>query len=185
MLTNRVTKGDHMNDSPLYQFTSHIAGKNAKVSIYVDRVEWERPRGVSGGKVTAGVLTMGMSVLATGVKNGKSGTEMIPVKSMTSVTTSRDGMLNSKVSVITAGNTVDFRVSHAEAKIVKDTLTRLMLGTHPTQGSAPAPAAPPVETAAPAPDLAAQLQQLASLRDAGVLTEEEFTAKKAELLARL
>ncbi|PPH99745.1 hypothetical protein C5C95_06270 [Rathayibacter sp. AY1B7] len=41
-------------------------------------------------------------------------------------------------------------------------------------------------TAAPAaPDLADQLQKLAGLRDAGVLTEDEFAAKKAELLARM
>lgn len=166
-----------MNTDPLYQFTSHIAGKNAKVSIYADRVEWDKARGVSGGKITAGVLTGGLSMLATGVKNGKAGTEMIPVQSITSITTSRDGMLNSKVSVITAGNTVDFRVSHAEAKIVKDTLTRLMLGSHPTQA---APAAAPAT-----PDVTAQLQQLAALRDSGVLTEEEFAAKKAEILARM
>lgn len=30
-----------------------------------------------------------------------------------------------------------------------------------------------------------QLQRLAELRDAGVLTEEEFTAKKTEILGRL
>jgi hypothetical protein len=174
-----------MTDAPLYRFTSHILGKNAKVAIYLDRIEWELPRGVSGGKVTAGVLTAGLSVLATGVRNRKAGTEMIPVKSMTSVTTQRDGMLNSKVSVITAGNTVDFRVSHAEAKIVKDTLTDLMLGKHPSvQAPAPEPAspAPPV---APAADPTAQLQQIAALRDSGILTDEEFAAKKAEILARM
>ncbi|MGZ0067870.1 DUF4429 domain-containing protein [Microbacterium arborescens] len=36
-----------------------------------------------------------------------------------------------------------------------------------------------------APDLADQIGKLASLRDAGVLTEEEFAAKKADLLARM
>jgi hypothetical protein len=41
---------------------------------------------------------------------------------------------------------------------------------------APAPAAP-------APDLMAQLQQLAQLKDAGALTEEEYAAAKAKLLA--
>ncbi|HEX6843715.1 MAG TPA: SHOCT domain-containing protein [Actinomycetota bacterium] len=38
---------------------------------------------------------------------------------------------------------------------------------------------------APAPaadDTAAQLQQLAALRDQGILTEEEFTAKKQQIL---
>jgi hypothetical protein len=40
-----------------------------------------------------------------------------------------------------------------------------------------APAGPPA-----APDLTAQLQQLAQLRDAGVLSDEEFAAAKAKLL---
>lgn len=175
-----------MADTPLYQFTSHIAGKNAKVEIYPDRIEWRLDRGVSGAKVTAGVLTGGLSMLATGVKNGKAGTEMIPVKSMSSVTTKRDGMLNSLVSVITSGNTVDFRVSHKEAEIVKSTLTSLIMGSHPSQAApAPAPAPAPAAPAAPAVDVTAQLQQLASLRDAGILTEEEFAAKKADILARI
>lgn len=174
-----------MTDTPLYKFTSHIDGKNAIIRVYADRVEWERPRGVSGAKVTAGIMTAGLSVLATGVKNGKTGTEMIPVRSITSVTTARDGMLNSKVSIITSGNTVDFRVSHKEAETVKATLIQLIGGTHPAQQQAPAAA--PVAPAAsiPAVDVTAQLHQLASLRDAGVLSDEEFATKKAELLARI
>ncbi len=36
---------------------------------------------------------------------------------------------------------------------------------------------------APAPDLTAQLQQLAQLHDSGILTDEEFAAAKAKLLA--
>jgi hypothetical protein len=41
-------------------------------------------------------------------------------------------------------------------------------------------------TVAPsAPDVLGQIEQLARLRDAGVLTNEEFEAKKAELLGRL
>lgn len=35
----------------------------------------------------------------------------------------------------------------------------------------------------PAPDLTAQLQQLAQLHDSGILTDEEFAAAKAKLLA--
>ncbi|MBC7263621.1 MAG: PH domain-containing protein [Chloroflexi bacterium] len=34
-------------------------------------------------------------------------------------------------------------------------------------------------------DIPAQIEKLAKLRDAGILTEEEFSAKKAELLARM
>ena len=44
----------------------------------------------------------------------------------------------------------------------------------------------PSEPSTPtAPDLLAQLKQLGELRDAGVLSEEEFAAKKAEILQRL
>jgi hypothetical protein len=45
---------------------------------------------------------------------------------------------------------------------------------------APPPAAP--AAAAAAPSVIDQLTQLASLRDAGVLTEAEFNAQKAKLL---
>jgi hypothetical protein len=123
-------------------------------------------------------MTGGLSLLATGVKNGKSGTEMIPIKNISSVTTKRDGLLNTLVQVITTGNVVDFRVSHAEALVTKEVLTKLML----------APAAPVVVSVAetaPIANIADRIKQLASLRDVGVLTEEEFTAKKNELLARM
>ncbi|TFV87236.1 PH domain-containing protein [Blastococcus sp. CT_GayMR16] len=45
----------------------------------------------------------------------------------------------------------------------------------------PVPAAPP-PPAGPQPDLADQLRKLADLRDAGILTDEEFAAQKAKLL---
>ena len=43
-----------------------------------------------------------------------------------------------------------------------------------------APAAAPAESAAD--DLTAQLEALAKLRDQGILTDEEFAAKKAQIL---
>jgi hypothetical protein len=46
------------------------------------------------------------------------------------------------------------------------------------QYAAPAPA----PAAAPADDTVAQLTQLAQLKDQGILTEEEFAAKKAQIL---
>lgn len=41
------------------------------------------------------------------------------------------------------------------------------------------------EPVAAAPDIADQLRKLGELRDSGVLTQAEFDAKKAELLARM
>ena len=55
--------------------------------------------------------------------------------------------------------------------------------TYATPAPAPAPAPAPGPAPAPsAPDMATQLTQLAQLRDQGILTEEEFAAKKAQIL---
>ena len=63
-------------------------------------------------------------------------------------------------------------------------------GTHEIAEPASGPATPaagssPPMTAAPQPDVTDQLKKLGDLRDAGILTTEEFESKKAELLARL
>jgi hypothetical protein len=53
----------------------------------------------------------------------------------------------------------------------------------PPQYVAPAPPPPPPAPAAPAVDpLVEQLTELAKLKDAGILTDAEFSAKKAQLL---
>lgn len=44
------------------------------------------------------------------------------------------------------------------------------------------PAGPPPEAEPAEPDLNTQLTQLAQLHDQGILTDEEFSAKKAQLL---
>lgn len=188
-----------MDQNVLHQFTSHIDGRNAQVKIYVDRIEWVRPRSISKGKMLTGVATMGLSLAATGTKGSKSGgTEMIPVKSISSVTTGRDGLLNSKVSVIVSGNTVDFRISHSETEIVKSVLTQLILGTHPSQQTSPPPAAP-TYAAPPAPvaqvyappasvpglTIPERLAQLSYLHQQGILTQQEHDAKRTAILAEL
>lgn len=42
--------------------------------------------------------------------------------------------------------------------------------------------APPQQSAAPEDAMTAQLQQLAALKDQGILTQEEFDAKKKQIL---
>ena len=103
----------------LMTFTSHIAGKNATVEIHEDRIEWERQ-----GKVSALKLATG-AALVTGARKGGS-TEMIPIRHITSVTTRKDGLRNHAVSIATAGNTIDMRVSKDEADQIKATISRLM-----------------------------------------------------------
>jgi hypothetical protein len=171
-----------VSDAPLLELTSHTDGKNAKVRIYPDRIEWERGKSVSGGKIAAGIMTGGLSLAATGVRSRKgAGTEMIPIHQVTSVTSKRDSMLNDAVSVVTAGNTVDFRVSRAEAQQLTALLLSLISGSHPAQR----PAAPVIPAQAPAPTPAPTedpIARLAGLHAQGILTDEEFAAAKAKAL---
>lgn len=50
------------------------------------------------------------------------------------------------------------------------------------QQQAPPPPPPPAAPAAPGGDLMSQLQQLAGMHQAGILSDAEFTAAKAKLL---
>jgi hypothetical protein len=72
------------------------------------------------------------------------------------------------------------------ATAVSNRVSRRQAGRWAEQDAAAAAAAapPPPPQAAPAgePDYMAELQQLAQLRDAGVLTNDEFEAKKRQLL---
>lgn len=137
---------DGMN--PLLEITSHINGKNAKVCVYADRIEWERGKAVSAAKITAGVMTGGLSLLATGVKTRHgAGVEMIPIHQVTSVTQRRDSPLNDVVSVITSGSTIDMRCSRREADQLRALILDGVMGRlkpqEATQPVAPAPVATP------------------------------------------
>ncbi len=168
---------------PLLQLKSHIEGRNADVLIYTDRIEWAREGLLgTGGNLVLGAMTAGLSFLRTGVKGKQHGSEVIPVKAISSVTTQKDGLRFTRVSIICSGNTVDFRLGHDEARRVKDLITSLVLGTHPSQQAA---APPPPAPATAEPDVLTQIRKLGELKDAGLLTEEEFASKKAELLSRL
>ena len=172
---------------PLLTFVSHIDGKNARVFVWPDRVEWDRKGLLStGAKAGMAFMTLGTSYLATGVTR-KQSTELIPVKSITSVTTKRGLGLQTKLTVITSGNTIEMRIAHKEAEQVRTLLMQLVNGSHPSQHAPAAPVSVPASqpAAQAGPDLGAQLTQLASLRDAGILTEEEFVAKKADILGRM
>lgn len=170
-------KGGNMNDAPLLQFTSHVPGKNAKVAIYPDRIEWERTGLKVPGGVKGAVLTSGLTLLAA---SSRKDTNMIPVRQIQGVTTHKAGLGYTTVRVATAGDTTEFRVTKREAEQVKSTLLQLM--DQPVQPVMDQP----VQSAASLDDsrrsLADELRKLAELRDAGVLTEAEFAAQKARLL---
>lgn len=175
---------------PLFEVVSHDKGKNAKVALWSDRIEWERARGISAGKVTMGVMTGGASLLATGVKGGKDAYDMVLLENITNVANRKDGVLYHLVEVQTASggavNTVQFRVSRDEAARFREAILDAMRAQRaPSIPATQAPTPQAAPTSAPTVDYAAQLHQIAGLRDAGILSDAEFEAKKAEVLARM
>ena len=72
-----------------------------------------------------------------------------------------------------ANRAADEREQEARLAALEDSATMPPAYAPPMQS--PGPAAPP-------PDRVAQLQQLAALRDGGVLTEPEFDAEKRRIL---
>lgn len=75
----------------------------------------------------------------------------------------------------TASMVSSTRTNRARRNAINQTMAALPTAT-PTAASAAAP------QEAAASDLTKQLQELAKLRDQGILTEEEFAAKKQQIL---
>lgn len=100
--------------------------------------------------------------------------EDFPLRAISSVTT-KSGIVNATVSIMTGGARAEITAVYKEdAKAFVD-LARDAVATY---GAAPAAAAP-----APAASTADELAKLAGLRTQGILTDEEFAAAKARLLA--
>jgi len=140
---------------------SHEAGRNAHVSLFSDRIEREKPRGLFS------------------VSSAAQDHEVIPIRSVTSVNIKKDGLTLSKVTVKSGGGEIPFRFRHEDAQSFRSAIMPLVIAAGQPQSQAvPAP------TAAE-PDVADQIRKLAELRDAGIVSDEEFQTKKAELLKRM
>jgi hypothetical protein len=144
---------------PLFTGKSHESGRNATVTLYRDRIERVKEKSFNSFSRAA------------------QDTEVTPVRAVSSVQAKKDGF-RTNVTVFASGNNIDFRFEHAEAQAFKDALLALILGSETTT---PAPAA----VVAAEADPMEQLRKLGELRDAGLLTQEEFDAKKAELLRKM
>ncbi len=140
----------------LFVGQSKDPGQNSVVILFPDRIERIKPKAWGA------------------ISKARQDTEMTPIRSVSGVSSKKDGF-KTKVTVYASGNEIHFRIKHSEAIVFSSALQQLIL-----HGSAPT-AVP----AAPAVDHMAALQQLGALRDAGILTEEEFAAKKAEILGRI
>jgi Short C-terminal domain len=95
--------------------------------------------------------------------------EVIPIRRVTGVNIMKDGMLLSMVEVRSMGDVIPFRFRHNDAQAFKDALIPLIL----------------TDAKPPSADGYDQLRKLAELHEAGILSDAEFEAKKAQLLERM
>jgi hypothetical protein len=102
-------------------------------------------------------------------KKGK-GTEVIPVSRISSVT-SKKGLIFEQVQITTSGQTIDFKSTPWVAPTLKQTI----LGLLNSQSNEKVFSGNPTD----------QLKNLAELHKSGILTDDEFNSKKAELLKRI
>lgn len=98
--------------------------------------------------------------------------ESFPLSKITAIEMSK-GMLGKKITLKMSGNSAEMKMINDGDPDALVNYIRENMG----ETAAPAPA--------PAEDIPAQIQKLAALRDQDILTEEEFTSKKAELLAKM
>jgi Short C-terminal domain len=103
------------------------------------------------------------------LSNARQDTEIIPIRAISSVQAKKHG-LRTNVTVYASGNTVEFRIAHQEAQRFKDAVMQLVL------------AGPPTTSPPAGDDVADLIRKLGELRDQGLLTDDEFNAKKRKLL---
>ena len=165
-----LEKTGPLPEGALWRGVSHDAGRNSIVTLYPDRIERTKP--------TSRMSLTGM------LAGGPEDVEVIPMKSISSVQ-ARRGAWYHDVTVFASGNTIVFSVDAADAEKLRGLIMDQVLGGSSHAAPPPAPTAP----AAPAPPsgdaLIEQIRKLGELRDAGILTPEEFESKKADLLGRL
>jgi hypothetical protein len=101
------------------------------------------------------------------------GTTVIPTQSIATVS-SRNSGLNSIVSIASSGADINFETSSVSGPFLRDLIQQLRA----------TPSGPPAAGES-SEDVGAKLRTIADLHASGVLSDDEFAEKKAELLKRL
>lgn len=108
--------------------------------------------------------------------------EDFPLSKISSVQWS-SGMLLGKIIVFASGNKAEVvNVQKTDGKAITDAVRARLTETAQPSAALQSPGAATEEAK---PDVYEQLAKLGELRNAGVLTDEEFETKKAELLSRI
>jgi hypothetical protein len=105
--------------------------------------------------------------------------EDFPLEKVSSVQWS-SGMMTGTITIFASGNKAEIKnVNKDDGKAITDLIRNRLTAPKPTAAATSAEV--PTSTA----DIPEQIRKLGELRDAGVLTSEEFDSKKADLLARM
>lgn len=158
--------------------------------------EGERVQRMTSGTYSGG---MGLVVLTDRrlifLKDGwmSQTSEDFPLERVSSIQWSA-GLIHGTIIVFASGNKAEITaVPKPDGKEIVDLIRARLTGqaagpqsgvSMPTPPAQVSPASPP-QSAADPDQIFRQLRQLGELRESGVLTAEEFDAKKAELLTRL
>lgn len=184
-------------ENPALSFTAEISGAMSRVDVFSDRLEWTRVSGgVSAGKITAGILTGGMSLAATGVGKGgyrpKKTTDLsvLYLTDVNGVSSERSGR-RTTITVVTATQSLDMRLPRTEAEHIARRLDALVRSArseatravhqvvhHSVRPDASGDASAAQIQALANPETARALQNFQNLLYSRTITEAEFQAAK-------
>jgi|GEM_PF-1515487 len=167
-------------EEPLLQLRVRINDNPGRLWVFPDRIEYDAKGATSKGKVALGVMTGGVSMLATGVR-GRGDRTVISLREVNSISRKRESMNRDIVTVLTAGNSFAISCTKSEAEKLQAILQNAMNSLHAASHSAPAVVA--VGTTGQQEKTAIEkVHELTELYQAGILTAEEYSAAKAKAL---
>jgi hypothetical protein len=115
-----------------------------------------------------------------GKKLGGYELEVFPYSQISSIEASKGMTTGSQIKFFASGNAVSLRAilkKYDAPAFVQTVKTQMVASKAPHPGPAPPPDS--------STDAADQIRKLAALRDDGLLTDEEYESKRADLLARI
>ncbi|MDQ3162741.1 MAG: PH domain-containing protein [Actinomycetota bacterium] len=141
----------------------------------------KRRRELRSGSQNFAIVTTDRRIMFVEQGMIRSNLEDFPYDKVSSVK-SETGMRSGKLTIFTSGNKAELKDIHPKARVTEIgdyVRARISAGSSNKQSE------PTAAPAAPPDGPMEQLKKLGELRDAGVLNEAEFEAKKTELLSRM
>ncbi len=150
----------------LLEVTSRDAGRNSQVKIFSDRIEQVQPKKIGS------------------VVKANNSTQIIPMSTVSSVKTEKDGVRSTKVICASSSGEIVFRLKHDDATAASQVLGSLLVKReNHLRAGAGAASSHGTPAAAVSGSVADELKKLAELHSQGILSDEEFSTQKARLLS--